>query len=56
MPWERALTLPEPYDVLAKMPRGPLAEFPFYGGREAWHLHTQYDVLHVALDADDERL
>ena len=42
MPWEPALTLPEPYGVLAKMPRGPLAEFPFYGGREAWHLHTQY--------------
>ena len=42
MPWEPALALPSPYEVLAKMPRAPLAEFPFYGGREAWHLHTQY--------------
>ena len=42
MPWEPALALPQEYAVLAKMPRGPLAEFPFYGGREAWHLHTQY--------------
>jgi len=42
MPWEPALALPAPYEVIAKMPRGPLAEFPFYGGREAWHLHTQY--------------
>ncbi len=42
MPWEPALSLPQEYAVLAKMPRGPLAEFPFYGGREAWHLHTQY--------------
>ena len=42
MPWEPALTLPTAYEVIAKMPRGPLAEFPFYGGREAWHLHTQY--------------
>ena len=42
MPWERAVTRPSTYDVLAKMPPGPLAEFPFYGGREAWHLHTQY--------------
>ena len=42
MPWEPALSLPAEYGVLAKMPRGPLAEFPFYGGREAWHLHTQY--------------
>ena len=42
MPWEPALALPAPYQVIAKMPRGPFAEFPFYGGREAWHLHTQY--------------
>jgi hypothetical protein len=42
MPWEPALSLPEGYAVLARMPRGPLAEFPFYGGREAWHLHTHY--------------
>ena len=42
MPWDPALELPGPYEVLAKMPRAPVAEFPFYGGREAWHLHTQY--------------
>ena len=42
MPWEPALELPGVYEVLARMPRAPLAEFPFYGGREAWHLHTQY--------------
>ena len=42
MPWEPALSLPAEYAVLAKMPKGPLAEFPFYGGREAWHLHTHY--------------
>lgn len=42
MPWDPALELPETYGVLARMPRAPLAEFPFYGGREAWHLHTQY--------------
>ncbi|HXG53914.1 MAG TPA: hypothetical protein VNJ03_00915 [Vicinamibacterales bacterium] len=41
-PWDRALVAPTPYRVLAKLPRGPLAEFPFYGGRVAWHLHTQY--------------
>jgi len=41
-PWERALVPPTPYTVLATLPRGPLAEFPFYGGRVAWHLHTQY--------------
>lgn len=48
MPWEPALDLPSEYKVLAKMPRGPLAEFPFYGGREAWHLHTQYMTFSTA--------
>jgi hypothetical protein len=45
MPWEPALSLPGPYEVLRRMPRGPVAEFPFYGGREAWHLHTHYMVF-----------
>ena len=41
-PWERAEPIPEVYAVLAKMPRRPLAEFPFYGERPVFHLHTQY--------------
>jgi hypothetical protein len=48
MPWERALSLPEGYGVLTRMPPGPVAEFPFYGGREAWHLHTQYMTFSTA--------
>lgn len=40
--WERAPTLPKPYLLLAQLPRAPMAEFPFYGGRVAYHLHTQY--------------
>ena len=43
-PWERALVPPSPYRTLATLPVAPLAEFPFYGGRVAWHLHTQYMV------------
>jgi hypothetical protein len=42
MPWERPVIVPEVYSIVAKLPRAPLAEFPFYGGRPAWHLHTQY--------------
>ena len=42
MPWERALVPPSAYGVAARLPKAPLAEFPFYGGRPAWHLHTQY--------------
>ena len=42
MPWERAVVLPDAYVVARGLPRAPLAEFPFYGGRSAWHLHTQY--------------
>jgi hypothetical protein len=40
--WGRALVPPAPYSVLARLQSGPVAEFPFYGGRVAWHLHTQY--------------
>jgi hypothetical protein len=43
-PWERALVPPSSYRVLATLPVAPLAEFPFYGGRVAWHLHTQYMI------------
>jgi hypothetical protein len=41
-PWERAPVTPAPYAVLAKLPRGVLAEFPFYGERIAFPLHAQY--------------
>lgn len=47
-PWERAPILPKPYQVLARMPPGPLAEFPFYGERVAFHLHTQYMLFSTA--------
>ena len=40
--WERAPAVPKPYQMLAQLPRGPVAEFPFYGERVAFHLHTQY--------------
>lgn len=44
-PWERALKVPSPYAVLARLPTGPVAEFPFYGERVAYPLHAQYMVL-----------
>jgi hypothetical protein len=47
-PWERALPLPRVYAVLARMPRAPVAEFPFYGERAIFHLHTQYMVFSTA--------
>lgn len=47
-PWERAQPIPPVYAHLAGMPRGPVAEFPFYGGRVAYHLHTQYMLFSTA--------
>ena len=44
-PWERALPVSTNYRVLAAMPRGAVAEFPFYGERVAFPLHAQYMVL-----------
>lgn len=41
-PWDRAPRLPQAYELLARLPRGPVAEFPFYGQRPAFHLHTRY--------------
>ena len=41
-PWHRTEPFARPYQMLARLPRAPLAEFPFYGGRVAYHLHTQY--------------
>ena len=40
--WARAPDLPAPYAQLALSPRGPVAEFPFYGERIAFPLHAQY--------------
>jgi len=40
--WYRAPVIPAPYSVLAASPRGPVAEFPFYGERIAFPLHAQY--------------
>jgi Dolichyl-phosphate-mannose-protein mannosyltransferase len=35
-------SIPPVYRVLAQMPRGPLAEFPFYDRRIDFHIHTRY--------------
>ena len=40
--WATAPDLPSPYALLARSPKGPLAEFPFYGERIAFPLHAQY--------------
>ena len=40
--WSRAPVVPAGYALLAMSPRGPVAEFPFYGQRIAFPLHTQY--------------
>jgi hypothetical protein len=42
LPFADAPVLARPYAVLAKLPRGPVAEFPFYGERVAYQLHAQY--------------
>jgi hypothetical protein len=42
LPFVEAPALARPYAVLAKLPRGAVAEFPFYGEREAYPLHSQY--------------
>jgi hypothetical protein len=42
--WDEALPQPWMYRILAKMPDGPVANFPFFGGREAFPLHTRYMV------------
>jgi hypothetical protein len=47
-PWTRAAPLPRPYRMLAGLPPGPTAEFPFYGERVAFHLHTQYMLFSTA--------
>lgn len=47
-PWTQAPPLPRPYRMLAGLPPGPTAEFPFYGERVAFHLHTQYMLFSTA--------
>ena len=46
--WYRAPDLPAPYAALARSPRAPLAEFPFYGERIAFPLHAQYMLFSTA--------
>jgi hypothetical protein len=46
--WTRAPVFPTPYAMLAAQPRGPVAEFPFYGERVAFPLHTQYMLFSTA--------
>ena len=40
--WRTDETPPESYRVLAQLPRGSVAEFPFYHRRIDFHLHTRY--------------
>ncbi len=40
--WRTDETPPESYRVLARLPRGSVAEFPFYDRRIDFHLHTRY--------------
>lgn len=47
-PWERAQPIPAAYAQLRPLPRGPLAEFPYYGERPVFHLHTQYMLFSTA--------
>ncbi len=42
--WREAKPIPRAYEVLAQMPRGAVAEFPFYERRIDFHLHTVYMV------------
>jgi hypothetical protein len=42
--WRDARPISPVYDVLARMPRGAVAEFPFYERRIDFHIHTIYMV------------
>ena len=42
--WRESLPISPVYDVLAQMPRGAVAEFPFYERRIDFHIHTVYMV------------
>ena len=47
-PWDRAPAPSAAYALLARMPRATVAEFPFYGERVAFPLHTQYMLFSTA--------
>ncbi len=40
--------VPPVYRALAQMPRGPLAEFPFYDRRIDFHIHSRYMLFSTA--------
>jgi|SRR5579872_216451 len=48
LPFADAPVLAQPYAVLAKLPRGIVTEFPFYGERVAYPLHAQYMLFSTA--------
>ncbi len=41
-PWLPAHPIPRSYEILARLPVGPVVEFPFYDRRIEYHLHTTY--------------
>ena len=45
--WRRAEPVPPGYTLLAGMPRGPVAEFPFFDRRIDFHVHTRYMLFSV---------
>jgi hypothetical protein len=40
--WRPADPIPAGYRMLARLPRGPVVEFPFFDRRIDFHLHTRY--------------
>jgi len=46
--WRPADPIPAAYRQLAQMPRGPVAEFPFYEQRVDFHIHTRYMLKSTA--------
>jgi hypothetical protein len=46
--WRPADRIPGAYRQLARMPRGPVAEFPFYEQRVDYHIHTRYMLKSTA--------
>jgi hypothetical protein len=46
--WRRAEAVPPGYALLAGLPRGPVAEFPFFDRRIDFHIHTRYMLLSVS--------
>jgi hypothetical protein len=45
--WRRAEPVPAGYTLLAGLPRGPVAEFPFFDRRIDFHIHTRYMLFSV---------